>query len=217
MQGFKSWLHLSAAAMLLAAGVALAQVPGKDFQTINPPQPTDTGNKVEVLEFFSYGCPHCHSLQSPLHAWLKRKPADVDFKRMPAVFQESWVPLARLYFTVEAMGALDTLHRDVFTAIHTQKMKLQDPKVLFDWVATKGVDKQKFTDTYNSFSVQSRTQRAADVTRRYDIQFTPAVVVNGHYLTGPSMTSTGNAVDYDRFFKVLDHLIATARKETKGK
>ncbi|MEO6068224.1 MAG: thiol:disulfide interchange protein DsbA/DsbL, partial [Gemmatimonadales bacterium] len=122
-------MRLSAAAMLVAAGVATAQAPGKDFQTINPPQPTDTGNKVEVIEFFSYGCPHCHSLQGPLRAWLKRKPPDVEFKRVPAVFQESWVPLARLYFTVEAMGAIDTLHHDVFTAIHDKKVRLQDPKV----------------------------------------------------------------------------------------
>ncbi|HET7159025.1 MAG TPA: DsbA family protein, partial [Burkholderiales bacterium] len=112
---------------------------------------------------------------------------------------------------------IDALHHDVFTALHDQKVRLQDPKVLFDWVATKGVDKQKFMDAYNSFSVQSRTQRASEVTRRYDIQFTPAIVVNGRYLTGPSMTSSGNTVDYDRFFNVLDQLIATARKDIRSK
>ena len=217
MQKFTGWLRISAAAMLLAAGVASAQVAGKDFQTITPPQPTETGNKIEVLEFFSYACPHCRSLQTPLSVWLKRKPADVEFKRVPAVFQETWVPFARLYFAVETMGATDALHHHVFTALHDQKVRLQDPKVLFDWVATKGVDKQKFMDTYNSFSVQSRTQRAAEVTRRYDVQFTPAVIVNGRYMTGPSMTSSGNTVDYDRFFKVLDQLIATARKDIKSK
>ena len=217
MQRFTGWLRIGAAAMLFAAGVASAQVAGKDFQTITPPQPTDTKNKVEVLEFFSYACPHCRSLQAPLQAWLKRKPGDVEFKRVPAVFQENWGPFARLYFAVEASGTIDALHHDVFTALHDQKVRLQDPKVLFDWVATKGVDKQKFMDAYNSFSVQSRTQRASEVTRRYDIQFTPAIVVNGRYLTGPSMTSSGNTVDYDRFFNVLDQLIATARKDIKSK
>ena len=219
MPGITGWLRLIAAVMCLSltAGVASAQVAGKEFQSINPPQPTETGNKIEVIEFFSYACPHCHSLQSPLRAWLKSKPADVVFKRVPAVFQENWVPFARIYYTLEPMGLVDKLHHDVFAAIHDQKVRLQDPKVLFDWVASKGIDKQKFMDTYNSFTVQSRTQRAADVTRRYNVPFTPALVVDGRYLTGPSMTAMGSAVDYDRFFKVLDQLITVARKNHAAK
>jgi thiol:disulfide interchange protein DsbA len=219
MQGFAGWLRLIAFSMWFAAsgGAAFAQASGKDFQTLNPPQPTESGNKVEVIEFFSYACPHCHSLQPPLQAWLKHKPADVEFRRAPAVFQDSWIPFARIYYTLDAMGLVDKLHHDVFSAIHEQRVRLQDPKVLFDWVASKGVDKQKFMDTYNSFSVQSRTTRATDVTRRYNIPFTPALVVDGRYLTGPSMTATGNTVDYDRFFKVLDQIIATARKNHAAK
>jgi thiol:disulfide interchange protein DsbA len=192
-------------------------VAGKDFQLINPPQPTESGNKIEVIEFFSYACPHCHSLQPSLATWLKRKPADVEFRRIPAVFQDNWIPFARIFYTLDAMGLVDKLHHDVFAAIHDQRVRLQEPKVLFDWVASKGVDKQNFIDTYNSFSVQSRTQRATDVTRRYNVPFTPAIVVDGRYLTGPSMTATGNAVDYDRFFKVLDQIIASARKNHSAK
>jgi thiol:disulfide interchange protein DsbA len=219
MQGFAGWLRLIALSMWFSAsaGAAFAQVPGKDFQALNPPQPTESGNKVEVIEFFSYACPHCHSLQPSLQAWLKHKPADVEFRRAPAVFQDNWIPFARIYYTLDAMGLVDKLHHEVFSAIHEQRVRLQDPKVLFDWVASKGVDKQKFMDTYNSFSVQSRTQRATDVTRRYNIPFTPALVVDGRYLTGPSMTATGNTVDYDRFFKVLDQIIATARKNHAAK
>jgi thiol:disulfide interchange protein DsbA len=201
----------------LLPGLVWAQAPGKEFQPINPPQPTESGNKVEVIEFFSYACPHCHALQPSLRAWLKHKPADVDFRRAPAVFQESWTPFARLFFTLDAMGLVDKLHHEVFSAIHEQKLRLQDPNVLGDWVASKGVDKKKFMDTYNSFAVQSRTQRAPDVTRRYDVPFTPALVVDGRYLTGPSMTASGHTVDYDRFFKVLDQLIAVARKNHNGK
>lgn len=219
MQHFAGWLRLIAVIVCLSAlaGTARAQVAGKDFQAVNPVQPAETGNKVEVIEFFSYACPHCSSLQAPLRTWLKRKPADVEFRRIPAIFQENWVPFARIYYTLEAMGLVDKLHHDVFAAVHEQKVRLQETKVLFDWVATKGVDKQKFADTYNSFSVQSRTQRAVDLTRRYAIEFTPALVVDGRYLTGPSMTSTGNTVDYDRFLKVLDQLIAVARKTRGGK
>jgi thiol:disulfide interchange protein DsbA len=218
MQGIAGWLRVIAALMLLGfAGGASAQVAGKDFQQVTPPQPTETGKKVEVIEFFSYACPHCHTLEAPLTAWLKRKPADVELRRIPVVFNESWTPFARLYYTLEAMGAVDKVHRDVFTAVHEQKIRLQDPKVLFDWVATKGVDKQKFMDTYNSFSVQSRTQRSPDVTQRYHVEFTPAVVIDGRFLTAPSMTASGNSIDYERFFKVVDQLIATARKDHPAK
>ena len=224
MQRLRAWLRLAAAAaflpvlgLALAAGTASAQVAGKDFQPINPPVPTSSGNKVEVIEFFSYACPHCSSLAPHIAAWAKRKPADVEFKRVPAVFQDAWIPFARLYYTIEAMGLVDRLHHEVFAAIHNQKLRLQDQKVLFDWVASKGVDRQKFADAWNSFSVQSLTQRSVETTRRYNIPFTPALVIDGRYLTGPSMTSPGATIDYDRFFKVVDQMIATTRKRMAAK
>lgn len=214
MQRIARVLFFIATAMCLATGIASAQVvAGRDYELIKPPQPTESGNKVEVIEFFSYACSHCSALQSSLRAWLKRKPADVEFRRSPVVFQESWVPFARIYYTLDAMGLTDKLHYDVFTAIHEQKIRLQEPEVLFGWVASKGIDRKKFTDTYNSFAVQSRTQRAGDVTRRYDIPYTPVIVVDGRYLTAPSMTSKGaSSVDYDGYFKAVNQVIALARK-----
>lgn len=198
---------------------SLAQaVAGRDYRTLSSPQPVTTGARVEVLEFFYYGCPHCSNLQGPLSAWLKRKPADVEFKRAPAVFQDSWVPLTKAYFTIEAMGLVDKLHHDVFMAIHEKKVRLQDQKVLFDWVASRGVDRQKFMETYNSFAVQSRSQRAKEVTANYDIPGTPAVIVDGRYLTAPSLTlNADNSINYERYFKVLDEVIALARKTRGGK
>lgn len=212
-------LQVFAAIAFLGANVAAAQlVAGRDYQLVKPPQPTGSGNKIEMLEFFWYGCPHCNALQPSLSAWLKRKPADVDFKRQPAVFQESWVPLTRVYYTLEAMGLVEKLHHDVFAAIHDQKVRLQDPKVLLDWVASKGVDRQKFSDTYESFAVKSRSQRAIDVTRAYDIPGTPAIVIDGRYLTAPSMVlKPDNSIDYDRYFKVVDQVIAMARKNHAAK
>ena len=219
MHGFTGWLRAFAAAITLSfiASGAFAQAPvaGKDYVAVTPPQPTDTGSKVEVIEFFSYACPHCSSLEGPLNAWLKKKPADVEFKRVPVVFHESWAPLARLYYTLETLNMTDKLHGEVFKAIHEQKARLQDAKSIEDWAASKGVDRKKFTDAYNSFSVQSRTKLSNDMSRRYAVEFTPAVVVNGRFLTGPSMTSTGNNVDFNRFFSVLDQLIATSRKGGK--
>ena len=107
--------------LALSAFVAHAQTAGKDFKPINPPQPTPPG-KVELIEFFSYACPHCHSLSGPLAAWLKRKPADVEFKRVPAVFNDIWLQYARVYYTLEALGLVDKLHHEVFAAVHNQKL-----------------------------------------------------------------------------------------------
>jgi protein dithiol oxidoreductase (disulfide-forming) len=213
-------LHLLAAiVLLLAATAASAQaVAGRDYQVLKQPQPTESGNKVEVLEFFWYGCPHCNTLQRPLEAWLKRKPADVEFRRMPAAFQKDWLPLARVYYTLEAMGLLEKLHQEVFAAIHTQKVNLNDPALLSDWIASKGVDRKKFKDTYDSFSVQSRTQRVLDVTRAYDIPGTPALIIDGRYLTAPSMVVRADkTIDYERYFKIVDEMIAVARKNKAAK
>ena len=219
MQRLQDWLRLAAAALILslATGYVHAQGPGKDFIPLNPPQPTGSGGKVEVIEFFAYTCPHCHALQPALDSWLKRKPADVEFRRIPVVFQDAMLPFARIYYTLEAMGLLGKLHHDVFDAFHNQRVRLQDPKALFDWVASKGVDRRKFEDAYNSFSVQSLTKRAAELTRRYGISFTPAVVVDGRFLTAPSMTSKGSSVDYPRFLKVLDQLVASSRRKVGAK
>ena len=213
---------LAALLALLGVGSALAQqlVAGRDYTLINPPQPTASGNKIEVLEFFWYGCIHCYHLESPLKAWLKRKPADVEFRYVPAAFNSSWLPLARAFYALEAMGVAANYHDDIFSAIHrnNQKALLSDPRAMADWLGGKGLDKQKFLDTYNSFAVNGRAQRTTDVTRSYDIPGTPALVVNGRYLTGPSMmVGSDNNISYERFFQVLDQLIAQARTERGSK
>jgi len=221
MRLFTRFTALAATALLmlgLATGAAAQLVAGKDYRLIDPPQPADSGKKVEVLEFFWYGCPHCSNLQPSLGAWLKRKPADVEFKRVPAIFQDSWIPLSKTYYALDAMGLVDKLHHEVFAAIHTKRVRLQDPKEIFDWVAGKGVDREKFVSTYNSFAVQGRTQRSIDMTRNYDIPGTPALVIDGKYLIAPSMTlKADKSIDYDRFFQAVDQLIAQARKNRGGK
>jgi thiol:disulfide interchange protein DsbA len=217
---FTASLRLAAFLLAFAASAAAVAQPvaGRDYRPINPPQPTESGKKVEVLEFFWYGCPHCDSLQAPLRAWLKQKPGDVEFKRVPAVLADSWVPLTRAYYALETVGLLDKLHYEVFAAIHAQNLKLQDPKVLFDWIAKQGGDRQKFADAYASFGVQSRGQRAMEMTRNYDVTGTPSLTVDGKYLVAPSMIlKPDRSVDYERYFQVLDQVIAMARKERAGK
>lgn len=204
--------------LLLTATAGAQPSAGKDYVVVQLPQPTDNPAKVEVLEFFWYGCPHCNNLQPSLEAWLKRKPANVDFKRVPAVFQDSWVPLTRTYYTLEAMGLVEKLHQEVFAAIHRQRIRMQDDNAIFDWAAGKGIDRKKFSDVYKSFGVNGRTQRSIELTRKYDIPGTPALIIDGRYLTAPSMTlKADRSVDYDRFFQVVDGLIAEAGKSKGGK
>ena len=218
-------LILALACMCLALpGAAAGLVKGSQYEVLAQPQPTDSKGKVEVLEFFWYACPHCYSLQPPLENWLKRKPADVEFRRVPAVLDSSWLQLARTYYALDAMGLVGKLHRDLFDAIHQQKalnprMLAKDPAPLFDWVAAKGVDRQKFIDTYNSFAVSNRTQRASDLTRNHDVPHTPVLVVDGRYLISPSMKGNAGAnghADYEKFFANLDQLIGMARKEPRA-
>ena len=213
-----SWL-VPLLLLLFASRVASGQiVPGRDYRPLDRPQPTASGQDVEVMEFFYYGCPHCSNLQGPLETWLKRKPADVAFKRQPVVFDDSMLPLTRAYYALDAMKLTDKLHQQVFAALHGQNLRLNNPKALFDWIATKGVERQKFADTYNSFAVSARANGAKEVTRKFDISGTPAIVVDGRYLTAPSMTlKPNNEIDFVRYFQVLDHVVALARKSRGAK
>jgi len=227
MRMVKRWLHLIsvAAFLVLAAAGAHAQlVPGKDYLVLKSPQPTSAGKNIEVMEFFWYGCPHCAHLQPSLHEWLKRKPADVTLRRQPAAFQDNWVQLARTYYAIEALDAVDKLHLDLFDAIHKTKVLnppalAKDQKPLFDWVAAKGINRQKFEEAYKSFGVASKSQRTMDITSSYDITGTPTLVIDGKYLIGPGMapSKADNSVNYELFFKRVDQLIDMARKGRGGK
>jgi thiol:disulfide interchange protein DsbA len=214
-------------AMLVMNGVLAQQPPviGREYTRINPPQPVSSGNKIEVMEFFWYGCPHCYHLEPSLQTWLKRKPSDVEFRFIPGTFgAPQWEPLTRTYYALDAMALAGKYHDAIFAAIHgekdqnRQRAMISDPRVIADWLASKGVDKQKFLDTYSSFAVNGRTQRSVDMTRNYDISGTPSLAVDGKYLTAPSMTvNADSSVNYERFFQVVDQLIAQARKERTAK
>lgn len=211
----KLFACLSIALLAVLAGAAWAQMPtpGKEFKLIEPPQKPASPNKVEVIEFFSYACPHCADFEAPLQAWLKRKPKDVEYKAVPVVFRETWKPLAKLYYALEAMGVLDKYHSKVFDSIHKQGQQLLDDQAIIKWAGQQGLDADKFAQVYNSFGVDAKVQRAIAMGRAYGVQFTPAIAVNGKYFTGPSMvTGTGGGVDLQRFFGVVDQLIIMERK-----
>lgn len=198
--------------MVLAMfGTAHAAVmAGKEYTQLNPPRPTETGKKIEVIEFFYYGCPHCFNLEPNLEAWRKKLPADVSFRRVPGVFRDSWMPLTRLYYAYEALGLVDKLHADTFNAIHVDNIDLGTDKAIIDWVVKHGVDRNKFTAAFNSFAVQNKAQRARVMTQRYGVQGVPTLVVDGKF-----MTSSGQAGGHDNVMAAVDELIAMARAERK--
>lgn len=198
---------------LLLTGLAqAAPAVGKEYTVLNPAQPTETGKKIEVIEFFYYGCPHCFNLEPSLEAWRKKLPSDVAFRRVPGVFRDSWLPLTKLYYTFEAMGLTDKLHGDAFNAIHVENVDLGTDKAIVDWVAKHGVDRNKFSATYNSFAVQNKAQRARAMTQSYGIQGVPTLVIDGKYVT-----SSGQAGGHEGVMKTVDELIALARGERSKK
>jgi len=160
-----------------------------------------------VLEFFWYGCPHCNNLQPSLEAWLKRKPADVELKRSPAIFRESWVPHARLYYTLEALGEVGRLHQAVYRAIHGEREALTTGASTSDWAGRNGIEPGRWLTAYNSPDVERKTQESKNQTRAYAIGGTPSLVVDGRYLTSTSMAETMPSV-----MGIVDGLIAMARE-----
>ena len=204
----------------LASATARAQAPaaGGPYQLVDPPQKTETGNKIEVIEFFSYACPHCNEFEPHLQAWLKKKPKDMAYRMVPMVFRQEWLPFAKLYYTLEAMDLLDKHHTKVYEAIYKDQVALQDPAILKKWVERQGIDAKKFFEIYDSFGVDAKTQRSMTLARAYGVTFTPAMVVNGKYRTGPSMTPGPDGMpSYQRFFQVLDQLVAMARGKPAAK
>ena len=184
-----------------------AAVEGRQYSRISP-VPVETGKKIEVIEFFSYGCPHCAELEPYLQDWLKSLPADVSFRRIPVMFQPRWVELAKAYYTLEGMGEDVKLSPEVFSAIHSKDVALWEPAKFYDWAATKGLDRKKVEDFYNSFSMSGRINRAKQLAQAYNIQEVPIIIVDGKFITCPARAGSHAATPV-----VLTELVAKARAE----
>ena len=211
---FTRALALVAAALLSLSAFAAGPeaFEGHDYARVKNPQPVATGNRVEVLEFFWYRCPHCFQLEPALNTWLKTLPKDAQVRRVPAVFRPDWLPGAKLYYTLEQMNLLGRLHHRVFDAYHVENINLNDPKVLGDWIAKQGVNRKQFESLYNSFSTQSKAMQGAQLATAYAITGVPAFIIDGKYATSVSMTGS-----QQRLFEVLDQLIVKARAERGAK
>ncbi len=151
------------------------------YTTLQQALPIENPGKVEIVEFFWYGCIHCYNLEPALDAWLPKLPADAYFRRIPAVFNERWAHDATIYYAFEALGVLDKLHRPFFDAIHKDRLKTDNPAALGEWLTKHGLDPQKFDATMKSFGVQSKAKRAAQLTGASRIDGTPAMMVQGRY------------------------------------
>ena len=197
-------------AALTVAMPSSAQTAGKDYTPISPAQPTEDASKIEVLEFFSYGCPHCADFNPLLQAWVAKLPGDVVFRKVPVTFgRAAWANIARLYYALKVTGDLDRLESDIFKAIHNDRINLFEEKSLLEWVAKKGVDQKKFAEAFNSFGVMSQVKRGDQMAQAYKIQGVPALAVDGKYLVGGK--------DFNEQLANADKLIAKARSEKSGK
>jgi len=202
---------LAAAAVTLPAPVfAQAKKPeeGTEYLALDKRVNGDAPQgKVEVIEFFWYSCPHCNAFEPKLDAWTKRLPGDVVLKRVPVAFRDDFVPQQRLYYTLEALGKVDELHGKVFRAIHVERLALNREPLILDWAAKQGLDKVKFSELYNSFSVSSKARRATQLQDAFKVQGVPALGIAGRYYTDGTMAGS-----MDRALQITDYLIAEARK-----
>lgn len=196
-----------AAALLIGSAASTAEL-GTDYKLLNPAQPTGA-EKIEVLEFFFYGCSHCFYLHPHMSSWEKTMPGDVELTYVPTIFRDSWEPMARTYYSLELLGQLHPLHDALYKAWNVDKTDLSDEARILDFVAPHGVDRAKFSATYNSFTMLSKVARAKQMIRSYGITGTPALIVDGKYLiTGLQPADT---------IRVLNEVIVMARKEKPAK
>jgi thiol:disulfide interchange protein DsbA len=204
----KLFKGLLVAVALLISGAALADAQlGKDYSLLNPAQPTGT-KKIEVLEFFFYGCSHCFHLHPLLSGWEKTMPKDVELTFVPTVFRDSWEPMANTFYALESMGKQPQLHDALYRAWNEENVPLTDVDKIADFVAKRGVDRAKFTAAYNSFSMQSKVTRAKQMIRSYAISGTPTLVVDGKYVI--------EGLQPEDTIRALKEVIAMARKSHRS-
>ncbi len=200
------------ASLAILAGTALpagaqSLVPGRDYEPIQPPQTGDTPGKIEVLEFFSYACPHCKEFHPMVMVWAAKLPRDVVFKRVPVSFgRASWANLAKLYYSLEATGDLARLDTSVFRALQEQRVNLYTDKAMLEWVGAQGVNAARFAEVYGSFGVGAKLARSDQLVRDYKVEGVPLLTVAGTYkVTGQAARGLAD------FLPIADDLIQLAR------
>ena len=205
-----------------AQGQTAAVVEGVHYVRLSEPVPAGGPGKIEVIEFFWYECPHCNAFEPALEAWSKRQPADVSLRRVPVFFREEpFGPQQRLYYAIESLGLVETLHRRVFSAIHNEHLPMRRPDEMAAFMAKNGVDREKFRAAFESFTVQAKAMQARQTAAAYKIDAVPAMGVQGRYYTNGGLASSGapkqsTAVGNERMLGVCDVLIERVRRGGKA-
>jgi thiol:disulfide interchange protein DsbA len=191
----------------ISASAQSGPVEGTHYVRLSQPMPAPAHGKLEVVEFFWYGCPHCSEFEPALEAWTRKLPPDVVFRRVPVAFRpEPHGTHQRLYFSIETMGLVPALHRKVFYAIHNERLALDKPAEISAFVTKNGVDGAKFLDVFNSFSVQTKARQAQQLSEAYKIDGVPALGVQGRFYTSGSLAGSN-----DRSIAVVDYLLKRLR------
>jgi thiol:disulfide interchange protein DsbA len=194
---------------------ASAPQPGTDYIVLDRPQPPlEATDKIEVVDFFGYWCPHCFEFVGELEAWRKRLPADVAYRHVPVAFNPTENPLSMTFYALQTLDRLEDMHLKVFKAIHVEKKKLFDANDIADFMAANGIDRAKWLSVYNSFSVASAVSRANQIWQAYRIDGTPTLACDGRYLTSPSIARNRGSAGA---LAVMDYLLELARREHKKK
>lgn len=203
----KSILSLAFVLMVSSLGASAAppDAPaggGEAYDLVNPPHPTADPSKVEVVEFFWYGCPHCFHFEPHVKAWLKTKPENVVFIRQPAIFNPHWAAHAKAFFTAEALGVLDKMHEDFYDSIQNKHQALESEEDLAKFFAAHGVSEEEFHKAYKSFAVDTKMRQAQTLAPSYGITGTPSLIVNGKYRVSAEKTKS-----FEKMIEVTNLLI----------
>lgn len=200
------------AAALGVPGLAFAQrrpEEGKDYRQLDKAAPVEAApGKIEIVEFFWYSCPHCNAFEPKLNAWLKtRMPPEASFRRVPVAFRDDFVPQQRLYYALEALGKVDELHPKVFQEIHQNRQLLNREDLILAFAEKNGLDRAKFQELYNSFTVSTKARRARQLQDAYNVEGVPAMGIAGRYYTDGTLAGS-----MDRVLQVVEYLLPEARK-----
>jgi thiol:disulfide interchange protein DsbA len=202
-----------AVSLVFLSGAVGAQTTARPFEQtyrVILPQKVETGDRIEIIDFFWYGCPFCYELLPIMSAWEKRKGTEIAVRRIPAILREGWLADAHLYYTLELLGETERLHATVFNSVHKDQLRTSDQQAVEAWAVQNGIDRQKWVGAYTNVEVRNRVVRAMELGRNYDVRGTPAVVVDGRYQTGGGIAGgLGNVP------AVLDALVDLAREQRK--
>jgi thiol:disulfide interchange protein DsbA len=214
MATFRPFIPRGGLAALIALAILAGPVAGQEIRArqnveyrLIEPQKPETGERIEVIDFFWYGCPYCNELQPALEGWIKRMPGDVTLRRIPAILRDTWAPHARIYYTLELLGEVERLHLKVYHSYHVEELHMSKPDVMEQWAVKNGIERTKWLDAYHSPEVDARIARAQQLTTAYNVQGTPSLVVDGRFLTSSSMTPGVTGV-----IPVMEDLIRLARQ-----